>query len=188
MEWSPWFSWWMDLVKFAVTFGTSALLTVFVVNRYQNRRARRQARAEALFHMEMAALTAFRQAMANYEVAAAAAYTDVYQWSGGDKTPAMQRYEGQALGDALSAIGGLHDRFRHHQQILDELDRLWELHGKRHALYDAIVDYQLDAGPGLNLWDEANANRKKFDRLLDRARTLRRDILHAVEDDILEPE
>jgi hypothetical protein len=98
-QWNPWFEWIMDLLKFAITFGVSALMTVLVINRVQERRARQRSRADALFQLQMDALREFRRTAATYEVAALSAYTDIYQWRGGEKTAAMQRYEGTAFGD-----------------------------------------------------------------------------------------
>ena len=184
-QWSPWFAWMMDLVKFTVTFGLSALVTVLVINRVQERRARQRSRAEALFQLQMDALREFRRAAATYEVAALSAYTDIYQWKGREKTAAMQRYEGPAYGDFLAALDGIEHRFKNNTEAVKLITDLREKHKKRHKIYDRLIDVQLDTGPNLDMWNLANEKRKEFDELLSRATRLRQDIISAVESDIL---
>jgi len=78
-SWSPWFSWFMDLAKFVFTFGVTALVTLFGINRIQERRTRQQNRADALLRLQMDALHEFRRAAVTYEVAALSAFTDLYE-------------------------------------------------------------------------------------------------------------
>lgn len=187
-QWSPWFSWFMDIAKFAITFSATAAVTLFAINRVQEQRARRRNRAEALFQLQMDALREFRRAAVSYEVAALSAYTDVYQWKGGDKTSAMQRYENTAFGDLDAALDGLEIRFKDSSDTVDEIERLREVHKTRHDIYDVLVDMQLDTDEELSLWDSADRKREEFNSLLDEAKKLRKRLIATLEEDILEAE
>lgn len=187
-QWSPWFSWFMDLAKFAITFGATAIVTLYGINRVQERRARRQNRAEALFQLQMDALREFRRAAVTYEVAALSAYTDVYQWKGGDKTPAMQKYENTAFGDLNSALDGLEIRFKDGGNTVEKVKKLREIHETRHKIYDNLVDPQLDTDEEHDLWLSANEKRDEFDALLNEAKEIRKHLITAVEENILKAE
>jgi len=187
-QWNPWFEWIMDLLKFAITFGVSALMTVLVINRVQERRARQRSRADALFQLQMDALREFRRTAATYEVAALSAYTDIYQWRGGEKTAAMQRYEGTAFGDFTAALDGLGHRFEGNTKATQLIKDLRQAHKIRHKMYDRLVDLQLDSDPELDMRQHAHAKRKDFNELLSQATRLRQDIISVVETDILTPE
>lgn len=184
-HWNPWFGWAMDLLKFAVTFGASAVVTVLIINRIQEQRARERSRAEALFKFQMDALAEFRRAALIYEVSALSAYTDVYQWKGGDKTAAMQNYGVSAYGNYQVALDGLKHRFKDNSDALRFIEELKETHEKRHKIYDELVDIQLDTGPGINMWSHASKERVRFNKLLKDAGRLRQEINSAVENEIL---
>jgi hypothetical protein len=183
-QWNPWFAWTMDLLKSAITLGVTALVTILVVNRIQERLARQRSRADALFQMQMDALREFRQAGATYEVAALSAYVDLYQWTSKDKTAGMQQYEGMAFGNYIAALDGLAQRFGGKAETLRLIADLRQTHEKRHEIYNQLVDDQLDNGPLPDLWERADRERKGFDALLSQARSLRYAIASAVEKDI----
>ncbi len=187
-QWSPWFAWFMDLAKFMITFVVTALVTLFGIDRVQERRARQQHRADVLFQLQMDALQEFRRAAVAYEVAALSAYTDIYQWPGGDKTPAMRHYEGTALGDLNAALDGLDIRFKDNEDATRMINELREKHRDRHKIYDELVDAQLDTAEELVMWDCAHARRKDYDSLLDEAKHLRKDLIDTLEDNILRVE
>ena len=104
---------------------------------------------------------------------------------GGDKTPAMQRYEGMAYGDLDAAIDGLANRFRDSSDISAIIEKLVEAHSKRHRVYDRLEDLQQDPDEPLDLWAPAADRREEFDSLLAEARTLRKALIAAAEADIL---
>jgi hypothetical protein len=187
-QWSPWFAWLMDLLKFVITFAVSAMATLGFIDKIQEKRVRQRSRAEALFGLQMDALQEFRRAAVPYEVVALSAFTDLYQWKGGNKTPAMQRYEGEALGHLNAALHGLEIRFKDSSEAMRMLAALREAHDKRHEIYDGLVDEQLDSREALEMWDLADEARGEFDSLLDEAKDLRRRLIAAVEASILEAE
>ena len=185
-QWSPWFGWWMDLLKFALTFGLSALATVLIINRVEERRAKRRSRDDALFQLQMDALREFYRTAITYEVAAGSAYTDLYQWRSKEKTAAMQRYENEdytQYSAALDRLEYLYDRYlRRDGAALVLIEELRSRHEERHLIYDALVDYQLDSEAGdLDLWSEAEERREEFDYQLNEAKRLRQEIISVVE-------
>src|SRR4051794_28865262 len=103
VAWTEMQKWWMDLAKSAITFTVGLIVTLTVVYGIQRKRDEQQKRRDALFALRLAAIDAFQKACVNYELAAVAAYTDLYQWTGKTKTENMQRYEGSAYGDFRSA-------------------------------------------------------------------------------------
>jgi hypothetical protein len=175
----------MDLVKFMITFGVTALVTVFGLDRIQERRARQQHRADVLFQLEMDALQEFRQAIVAYEVAALSAYTDIYQWKGGDKTPTMRHYEVTAFGDLNAALDGLEIRFKDSHYAMDMVQRLHRTHSERHEIYHQLVVEQLDSDEEREMWLPAWNQRKGYDKLLENAKDLRRNLIEALEAHIL---
>ena len=185
-QWSPWFAWFMDIAKFAITFGVTAAVTLFGINKVQERRARGHHRAEALFQLQMDALLEFRRAAVAYEVAALSAYTDLYQWKGGDKTSTMRGYENTAFGNFEAALDGLEIRFKNSGDTVSKIEKLRTVHKTRHTLYDDLVDTQLDTDEALDLWQDVDAKRDAFGALLGEAKTLRKHIIATVEEDILE--
>lgn len=180
-QWSPWFAWFMDLAKFMITFGITALVTLFVINKVQERRARLQHRADVLFQLQMDALQEFRRAIVAYEVAALSAYTDIYQWKGGDKTPTMRHYEVTAFGDLNAALDGLEIRFKDNHHATELIQRLRQTHSERHKIYHALVVEQLDTEEERDLWMSAWKRRKGYDELLEDAKELRRNLIDALE-------
>jgi len=87
-QWSPWFSWFTALAKFAITFGITA--------------------------------------------------TDLYQWKGGYKTAAMQRYEGLAFGELSAALDRLDIRFKDSSDATGIIVQPYEAHQKRHRIRRAV--------------------------------------------------
>jgi len=176
----------MDLLKFALTFGLSALATVLIINRVEERRAKRRSRDDALFQLQMDALREFYRTAITYEVAAGSAYTDLYQWRSKEKTAAMQRYENEdytQYSAALDRLEYLYDRYlRRDGAALVLIEELRSRHEERHLIYDALVDYQLDSEAGdLDLWSEAEERREEFDYQLNEAKRLRQEIISVVE-------
>ena len=184
-DWSPWFAWFMDLAKFVITFVATALVTLFGINKVQERRARQQHRADVLFQLQLDALQEFRRAVVTYEVAALSAYTDVYQWKGGDKTSTMQHYEVTAFGDLNAAVNGLEFRFKELQDAAQMIKELRGVHQKRHGIYDRLVELQLDSTEVLDMWLPAHERRAEFDNLLDNAKVLRSDLIEVLENSFL---
>ena len=169
-DWTPAFSWAMDLLKFGITFGVSA----FVGARWIHR-------ANVRFRMKADAVRELQAAAVQYEGAAEAAYVDLYQWDSGVKTEAMKRYEGVAQAGFQIAAEGIVTEFG----LAEEVNELHEAHAERHRVYDDILDRQLDARlrnkllDAQQMWAAADEGRRKFDELLEEARRIRRTILAA---------
>lgn len=182
-DWTPWFAWLMDLVKFAITFTVGALITLGVIDRVQQARAKHHKLEDAVFQLQLSSLQEFRRATANYEVAAHSAYADLYQWVGKEKTVTMQWYEGAAYGEFRAALDEMKNRFSHDGTVVALVTRLSEAHKGRHRLYDYWVDKRLDGDPDTPI--SPRRNRTEFDRLLKEATELRLSLARAVEHEML---
>lgn len=184
-EWTPWFAWSMDLVKFIFTFGLSALVTIYIIDRFQEKGRKAARRADALFQIDMNALAEFQRTAVQYEVLARAAYVDLYQWQCKDKTANMSQYESTGYGGYLAGVAALERRFGGDQGILQSLECYKLLQNQRHALYDWMVDHQLDSRQPVNLWSLADEHRKEYNMRLEQAAEARQEVVTAVEKRIL---
>src|ERR1051325_1017608 len=114
MAWTPWQAWGMDLLKNGIVFAVGALVTVFILNRLEDRRAANRFVSEAAFQMRVSALDDFRRFTLRFCRAAFAAYTDLYQWikvADRTKTETMRRYEEETFEDFTVAIEAVRVRF-----------------------------------------------------------------------------
>ena len=76
-------------------------------------------------------------------------------------------------------------RFKDNSTIKGIIAKLREVHKKRHKVYDGLVDKQLDKPEPLDLWSLAATKRGEFDTLLKEAKKLRKDLMAAVDAEIL---
>jgi len=173
--WTPWQAWWLDLLKFAVTFTLGAVMTLLFVDRVQRARDRKRGIEQAAFELDLNALREFDKALSTYEVAALGAYTSLYTWVGHDKPEPMQWYESGAYGEYLAAFGQVRRRFAGQPGFAELLDALRDAHRDRHILYDGLVDERLDNEPTRHI--NPRATRSEFEGLLEKARRLRGEIV-----------
>ena len=174
-EWTPWQAWWLDLLKFAITFTVGAIITLLFVDRIQRERDRKRSLQRTVFELDLNALRDFDKAASTYEVAGLSAYASLYKWIGHDKTEPMRWYEGRAYGEYLAAFGELRRRFDGHEGFLELFVELTALHRDRHDLYGKLVDDRLEHEPTKHI--NPGATRAEFDGLLEKARRLRGQIL-----------
>ncbi len=174
-EWTPWQAWWLDLLKFAITFTLGAIITLLFVDRIQRKRDRERNLNRTVFELDLNALREFDKATSTYEVAALSAYVSLYKWQGHDKTEQMQWYESRAFGEYRAAFGELRRRFEGRDEVVGPLEELWDLHEERHQLYDSLVDERLGRDPTKHI--NPGATRRDFDGLLEKGRELRDQIL-----------
>lgn len=184
-QWNPWFAWFMDLIKFAITFSVSAALTLLLIDRVQNNRAGKRLKQNTLIQMQLSSLREFRLASTSYEVTSLAAYTDIYQWKSKEKTAAMQKYENDSYGYFLGTVEGLKTQFRNNKDIQEQINSLLEIHNQRHLLYDHLIDTQLSSQEILELWEQAHLNRIQFDSFLEQAKTIKNSMIISIEMQIL---
>jgi len=172
----------MDLLKNGIAFTIGAFVTVFILNRLEDRRAANRFVSEAAFQMRVRALDDFRRFTLRYCRAAIAAYTDLYQWilvPDRTKTDTMRRYEEETFEDFTVAIEAVRERFAEVPRCTELLDQLEVANKERHRLYDVIVDAKLDGGtipPS-----RPAADRAAFKKALDEVISIREQVLHLLE-------
>ena len=182
MAWTPWQAWGMDLLKNGIAFTIGAFVTVFFLNRLEDRRAANRFVSEAAFHMRVRALDDFRRFTLRYCRAAIAAYTDLYQWilvPDRTKTDTMRRYEEDTFEDFTVGIEAVRERFADVPRCTALLDQLEVANTERHRLYDVIVDAKLD-GRTIPPSRPA-ADRTAFKKALDEVMKIREQVLHLLE-------
>jgi hypothetical protein len=181
--WGEWTKWWMDLLKWVITFLLGAVLSFFVVDRLQEKRLKERAKADAMFRLRLDALQQFQRALATYDVAALSAYTDLYQWRGKTKTSSMEWYERQAYSGWLVAVDDLDKRFPTCESIQQKLAALRKANAERHRLYDRWVDKRLDGSDTTPITPAET--RGQFDTLSGQIAGLRADVIDKIEDSVL---
>ena len=147
MAWTPWQAWGMDLLKSGIAFTIGAFVTVFILNRLEDRRAANRFVSEAAFQLRVSALDDFRRFTLRYCRAALAAYTDLYQWilvADRTKTDTMRRYEEETFEDFTVAVEAVRVRFSDIPRCTELLEQLEVANRHRHTIYDVIVDAKLD--------------------------------------------
>ena len=182
-EWSETKKWWMDLLKWTVTFFVGALLSYCVVDRLEDQRLRERARADASFRLKLSSAQEFQRALVSYDVAAVSAYTDLYQWKGKLKTPAMVWYEREAYAGWIIALEDLEKRFASNTAIMQAVSDLRSANKKRHKIYDGLVDYRLDRSDTTPI--DPERTRGDFDELSKTIAQLRGEIVEKIEGMIL---
>lgn len=141
-EWSDLKKWRMDLLKSGITFTIAALVSLFLIDHIQEKRIQNKAKEDAAYATRLKALAEIRSATVQYDTAADAAFADLFQWSGRQKTSAMVRYEQEAYPQWLSAVETASHMF---PWQCAEIEKIVSTALKRHAIYDRLVDQRLDS-------------------------------------------
>lgn len=140
-EWTDAKKWKMDLVKSALAFSVAAVLTLFVVNKIQEVQALENAKASAFYTERVSAMRQLQSETVIYDRAAHTAYTELYQWSSRQKTPAMVEYEQVAYPRWQLVLESAEYLFPDCQNAIKSLRTLNE---QRHEIYHRFVYTQVD--------------------------------------------
>jgi hypothetical protein len=184
MAWTPWQAWGMDLLKNGIAFTVGAFVTVFILNRLEDRRAANRFVSEAAFQLRVSALDDFRRFTLRYCRAAFAAYTDLYQWitvADRTKTDTMRRYEEETFEDFTVAVEAVRVRFADVPRCTELLEQLEFANRQRHGIYDVIVDAKLDGR--IVPPSRPAADRAAFKKALDEVMGIREQVLQLLEDE-----
>ena len=181
--WSETKKWWMDLIKWTVTFFLGALLSYFIVDKLEDQRLQKRAKEDASFRLKLSSAQEFQRALASYDVAAVSAYTELYQWKGKLKTPAMEWYERQAYAGWIIAIEDIEKRFASDKSIQQAISELRSANKERHIIYDHWVDHRLDNADNTPI--DPKSTREKFNDLSKKIAQLRGEIVEKIEGLIL---
>lgn len=143
-SWSPWKLWWMDLVKFIITFGAGALVTVFVLDKIEHKRTAQRVRCQTIIDSKLSALNNFSRSSLGYNEAAYNAWTELYRWRDREMTGAMRRYTEDAHENLTVAVQDISHRFSDYQPVIDNLTAFNKATYKLWRVYDNFVDSRLD--------------------------------------------
>ena len=143
-SWSPWKSWWMDLIKFFVTFGVGAMITVLFLNSIEAEQTAQRVRCQTIIDSKLSALNSFSKSSLVYNEAAYDAWTELYRWREREMTGAMRRYTEDAHELLTISVEEIRHRFSGYQTVIETVKdfegatyRLWRV-------YDTFVDTRLD--------------------------------------------
>lgn len=143
-EWSPWKSWWMDLVKFSLTFGAGAIVTVFFLNGIEAEQTAKRVRCQTIIESKISALNDFSKSSLIYNEAAYDAWTELYRWRGREMTQAMRRYTENSHEDLTVAVENIKNRFGYSDSVIDLMKNFDSTTYRLWRLYDGFVDSRLD--------------------------------------------
>jgi hypothetical protein len=179
-EWSEKKAWWLDLLKFGITFTLGAFITLVVINRIEEHRAIRRSYTQINDQLKLTALEDFRKHTYKYSEAALDAYVDLKHWRQGDpKTSSMLRYEQEAHDDYLIAVEELRRRFE--DDVLDlkkQIDALESVGDEMFTIYDRFKkDMETNGNYGAEGLDN---KRPKFNELKGNFSVLRKKIIRDV--------
>lgn len=186
MAWSPGREWWMDLLKYVITFILGATATVLVLDRIEENRINKRTQIQATYQLRLNALNDFRLYTLAYNDAALDAYVDLYTWHDrNNKTPAMSKYEHEAQSNYRAAIDQVRDRFANIPDVIKLLTELDTNNQKRHErTYDQLVDSMIDYGER----PDAEAHRDEFSDYQDKFMKNRQRIISMLESFLLQDE
>jgi len=143
-EWGPWKSWWMDLVKFCLTFGAGAVITVFVLNGIEAKQAAQRVRCQTIIDSKITTLSEFTKSSLIYNEAAYDAWTELYRWREREMTPAMRRYTEDSHENLTIALENVKHRFNEYESVIETLKEFENATYTLWKLYDGFVDLRLD--------------------------------------------
>lgn len=143
-EWSPWKSWWMDLLKFGLTFGAGAFVTVFLLNEIEAKQTAQRVRCQTVIDSKISTLSEFSKSSLIYNEASYDAWTELYRWREREMTPAMRRYTEDSHENLTIAIENVKHRFSEYKAVIDSVSEYDASTYKLWRVYDDFVDMRLD--------------------------------------------
>jgi hypothetical protein len=92
-KWSDSKKWWMDLLKTVVAYGIVAVLTLLIINRFDERRLENRFQSQLEHNLRVQASDSFRQATLEYHDAAQDAYLEMARSSLSTPVETPRRYD-----------------------------------------------------------------------------------------------
>ncbi len=143
-SWGPLKSWWMDLLKFFITFAVGALVTVFVLDVIESKRTAQRVRCQTIIDSKISALDNFSKHSLVYSEAAYDAWTELYRWREREMTGAMRRYTEEAHENLTVSLEDVRHRFSDYPKVIDTVTKFEDATYKLWRVYDTFVDSRLD--------------------------------------------
>lgn len=116
--WSHWKAWWLDILKFAVTFLIGAILTIMVLHEIEEARSIRSFQWRKSWERDLEVLEGFRKASLFYVKAAEAALAEV---SRGPEGEDVREWRGRADDQFLLSLEEVELRFGRRAPQVTEL-------------------------------------------------------------------
>jgi uncharacterized protein YydD (DUF2326 family) len=178
-QWSDEKTWWLDLLKFGITFTLGAIITILVVNRFEEDRAKQWSLTLIDDQLRLTALEDFRKNTFKYHEAALDAYIDLRDhYKGLTKTSSMIRYEQEAYEDYQIAVEELERSFVDVPELKGQIANLNAFNDQRHQIYNKLKD---EMKKNQKYGPETPATmRPMFDELRDKFKQIRGAIIRDV--------
>jgi hypothetical protein len=149
-DWNPWKAWWLDVLKFTITFSLGAVFTVSVLNKIDEERSLRSFQWRKCWERDLQVSDEFREASLLYVQATKGAFTEI---SGGHKGELVKKWTGQAHSRFLLSLETVDDRFNSRAPEIAKL--FYVINSKRAELYDEYrILVKQENKPGLYVWSK----------------------------------
>jgi hypothetical protein len=149
-SWGPWKAWWLDTLKFVLTFSIGAVLTVTVLHEIEEARSVRSFQWRKHWERDLQVLDEFREASLLYVQATKGALAEVSRGSGGEL---VGEWKGPAHSKFLLSLEAVEFRFAERKPLIPELRRV--IDETRKNLYEEYLRLsQQDDKPGVYEWSE----------------------------------
>lgn len=147
MTWNPWTTWWMDLLKFSITFSLGAVFTIGILDRLTARRNTEYQRCQTVIDAKTKAANEFAARSLTYREQAYNAWTELYRWRERDLTAPMRRYTEDAKEGLFAAMEDVSRRFadtKNKELVQQKVDTVKLASHDLWRVYDTLIDNRLD--------------------------------------------
>ena len=169
-SWGPWKAWWLDVLKFVVTFAFGAVLTIAILNDLEDERAIRSFQWTKAWERDLDVLEEFRKASLLYVQAAEGALADVSRGKDPHDIASVREWRGPANDRFLLSLEAIEIRFVAKEEsvapLLAKMKNLQEgsvarllakiknLHGRIYGEYLQLKRPDTEK-PGFYMWSSA---------------------------------
>lgn len=145
-SWSPWKSWWLDILKFGITFFLGAVMTITVIDTLEERRSERVFKATKAWERDLSILEEFRVASLKYVQATEGAMAEASMCRADAHNVIVRNWKDEAHDRILLSLETVKDRFSYRSdQIAKNLSAIEK---SMHVLYAEFLDLrQRDSKP-----------------------------------------
>ena len=152
-SWSPWKSWWLDLLKFGITFFIGAVMTITVLDTLEERRSNRVFVARKAWERDVATVEEFRAASLQYVQATEDAMAEASQRRADAQNEIVRRWKEDAHDRILLSLETINDRFSNRSnQVGANLREIEELQRVLYAEFQELREK--DSEPGAYWWSD----------------------------------
>ena len=143
-NWSDFRSWWMDLLKWSLTFAVGFAISYLIIDNLEQHRSEERALCAATVTRMQRATEMFDQSSFAYVRSAKAVFLELYRWRDEQPTEPIQHYWGPAYNELLVSLENLNRRFHHFEGIDDDIQSVTEGMDRVFGVIDPLIDRRLD--------------------------------------------